>query len=113
LSDEELVTLGRGLSSHVRVVAVTCGPSGGYFFAAGAAYVGRIDPHATQVKSTVGCGDVLTAALISAQLRGEDFGASCRFALAAAAAAAAHLAPGVFDPRSAARILDRTSVVPV
>jgi 1-phosphofructokinase family hexose kinase len=54
--------------------------------------------------STVGAGDVLTAAFLASRLDRKPFGDSLRFAVAAASASTLEVGAGRFEPREASRL---------
>ncbi|UCE60451.1 MAG: hexose kinase [Phycisphaerales bacterium] len=113
LSDDRIVTLGRALSESIRVVMVTCGSAGGYLFVNDSAFLGQVDVAPELIRSTVGCGDAMLAAFVTAQIRGDNPVDSYRFALAVASAAATHEIPGTFESNIAEQMLALTSVEPV
>jgi 1-phosphofructokinase/tagatose 6-phosphate kinase len=66
--------------------------------------------------STVGAGDVLTAAFLAAQLEGRSFEAALRASVAAASASTLEVGAGRFEPREANRLtgqVDVTELEPV
>jgi 1-phosphofructokinase family hexose kinase len=60
--------------------------------------------------STVGAGDVLTAAFLASHLDGKPFGESLRFAVAAASASTLEVGAGRFEPREASRLAVQVEV---
>ena len=60
--------------------------------------------------STVGAGDVLTAAFLAAQLDGRSFGDALRSSVAAASASTLEVGAGRFDPREANRLTGQVEV---
>jgi 1-phosphofructokinase family hexose kinase len=60
--------------------------------------------------STVGAGDVLTAAFLAAQLDGRSFGDALRFSVAAASASTLEVGAGRFEPREANRLTGQVEV---
>jgi 1-phosphofructokinase/tagatose 6-phosphate kinase len=69
------------------------------------AAVPRVEP-----VSTVGAGDVLTAAFLAAQLEGRSFGDAIRFSVAAASASTLEVGAGRFEPREANRLAGQVEV---
>ena len=60
--------------------------------------------------STVGAGDVLTAAFLAAQLEGRSFGDALRASVAAASASTLEVGAGRFEPREANRLTGQVEV---
>jgi 1-phosphofructokinase/tagatose 6-phosphate kinase len=60
--------------------------------------------------STVGAGDVLTAAFLAGRLDGKDFADSVRAAVAAATASVLDVGAGKFEPREAGRLAAQVDV---
>jgi 1-phosphofructokinase family hexose kinase len=60
--------------------------------------------------STVGAGDVLTAAFLAAQLEGRSFGDALRASVAAASASTLEVGAGRFEPREAHRLTGQVEV---
>ena len=60
--------------------------------------------------STVGAGDVLTAAFLAAELGGRSFGDALRAAVAAASASTLEVGAGRFEPREANRLTGQVEV---
>jgi 1-phosphofructokinase family hexose kinase len=60
--------------------------------------------------STVGAGDVLTAAFLAAQLEGRSFGDALRSSVAAASASTLEVGAGRFEPREAHRLTGQVEV---
>lgn len=86
LSREALRELaGRLLDEGVETVALSLGARGALFLRRGRCVFVAALP--VEVKSTVGAGDSMVAALAYAETRGLDFDATCRLAMAAATGA--------------------------
>jgi 1-phosphofructokinase family hexose kinase len=60
--------------------------------------------------STVGAGDVLTAAFLAAELEGRSFGDALRASVAAASASTLEVGAGRFEPREAHRLTGQVEV---
>jgi 1-phosphofructokinase family hexose kinase len=60
--------------------------------------------------STVGAGDVLTAAFLAAQLEGRSFGDALKYSVAAASASTLEVGAGRFEPREANRLTGQVEV---
>ena len=60
--------------------------------------------------STVGAGDVLTAAFLAAELQGRSFGDALRASVAAASASTLEVGAGRFEPREANRLTGQVEV---
>jgi len=109
-SEAALIRAGGRLAEKIEHVLVSCGAEGAYLFAEGRAFRGRVGGDVPEVRSTVGCGDVILAAFLAARLQAFSIEESLRRALAAATAATMHQIPGEFDSRDVSTFLGATQV---
>ncbi len=112
-SEDELVRLGRRLSRTMQHVIVTYGVVGGYLFIDESALIGQVNIEKDRIRSTVGCGEVLTAGFLAARMRGESGMESFRQALAVSTAAAVSVNPGEADLTDIHEFLYEASVEPI
>jgi fructose-1-phosphate kinase PfkB-like protein len=110
MSPDTIQRTGLELAEKVRYVMVSRGTDGAFLFNGSTAFVGRCDLDRSRVKSTVGCGDALTAGFIAARHRGHDAPTSFSHALAVAAAAAMEGIPGRVNRAALAGFLPKAQV---
>jgi 1-phosphofructokinase len=109
-SEAALIRTAGRLAQKIQHVLVSCGAEGAYLFAEGRVLRGRVAGDVPEVRSTVGCGDVILAAFLAARLQACSIDESLRRALAAATAATTHQIPGEFDSHDVWTFLSATQV---
>jgi 1-phosphofructokinase len=109
-SEAALIRTGGRLAEKIEHVLVSCGAEGAYLLAEGRVFRGRVGGNVPEVRSTVGCGDVVLAAFLAARLEASSIEESLRRALAAATAATMHRIPGDFDSHDVSTFLSATQV---
>jgi len=101
-SDEpSLVRAGCQLNNRFPVVLVTVGRKGAYCFADGRVLHARASVASDQVRSTVGCGDAMTAGFLAGLMSDGNIETALREGVVISAAAAMTEEPARFEPHRA------------
>ncbi len=109
----EQAAAARGLTRLVENVLLSRGAEGAVLFAGDAATVARVTVAPDEVRNTVGCGDVLLGAFLSAHSSGRQPSEALRLAVAAAAAAACSPVAADWDTGLAEELASRAQVAPL
>lgn len=111
VEDDTVIEAGWALASAIELVIVTAGERGAWCLARQAGWYGHVAMTASDVRSTVGCGDAFLAGFLHAHCHdGRSIDEALGRALAVASASAMTDRPAAFDAGTVRRLLDRAVV---